>query len=55
MSSYALARKGFMFVLTEYGLEQKTPRNTFCGKNGMNKVPISWVQKGYVVETKVEE
>ena len=57
MASYALANKGFMFVLTEYGFEQKAPRAVFCNKEGVDKVPASWVQKGYVTQVpiKVEE
>ena len=55
MASYELAKSGMMFVLTEYGLEQKAPRTVFCNKNGLAKVPASWVQKGYVALVKITE
>ncbi len=48
------AKSGKMFVLTEYGFEQKAPRAVFCNKKGLAKVPKSWVQKGYVVEVESE-
>ena len=55
MASYTLANKGYMFVLTEYGFEQKAPRAVFCDKEGISKVPASWVQKGYVTLVKITE
>lgn len=55
MASYTLANKGYMFVLTEYGFEQKAPRAVFCNKKGISKVPASWVQKGYVALVKITE
>lgn len=55
MASYTLANKGYMFVLTEFGFEQKAPRAVFCNKKGINKVPASWVQKGYVTLVKITE
>lgn len=55
MASYSIAKAGMMFVLTEYGFEQKAPRTIFCNKNGLSKVPASWVNKGYVAEVAIKK
>ena len=54
MIQSVLAHKGKQFVLTEFGFEQKAPRAVFCNKQGVTKVPKSWLDKGYVTEVLVE-
>ncbi len=52
---FVKAKPKMMFVLTEYGFEQKAPREMFRNKNGTSKAPVDWIHKGYVVEVPIEK
>lgn len=57
MVKFISARKGYIFALTELGVEQPRIRAKFNKDHSLYKqyqrcVPVSWVEKGWVKEIK---